>query len=343
MRSCDAQGGQGPFGRIAVVGRRDGDPAAAGAQPVEQGTQVGHGSGGRDRVGRVPGRLERPFRIGRRSGRSPRAPRACGRAGAPSASRPALRRHARSPSPGRPRASRRGARRSAVPWPSTRPSTRATAQPLHMDPNSMIVPSLSKTTRSMPSSRTVTPPRRPPSWRAPRLVPRRGRSTPRAGRRSSPPSSTSGSRRCGSLNVSRAITVGVAPSSPSPTLTRIRTIEPRKLMSSTVPCSRFSPGSPSPSSIPSGRSASVTRPFAPTSVDGLARPDFLAVDRQAAGARVDDASRHEVERADERGHERAWSGSCRSRTACRSARSGPSLMTTTRSDSERASSWSWVT
>ena len=61
----DAQGGQGPFGRVAIVGRRHGDPAAAGAQSVEQDTQVGHGSGGRDRVGRVPGRLERPFRLGR--------------------------------------------------------------------------------------------------------------------------------------------------------------------------------------------------------------------------------------------------------------------------------------
>ena len=76
MRSVDAQGGQGPFGRIAVVGRRHGDPAAAGAQPVEQRAQVGRRVGP-TRPGRARARPPRaPVPHRPRSGRSPRAPRA---------------------------------------------------------------------------------------------------------------------------------------------------------------------------------------------------------------------------------------------------------------------------
>ena len=60
-----------------------------------------------------------------------------------------------------------------------------------------------------------------------------------------------GGARAGSLNWSNE-------SEPaSPTLIRVRTIEPRKLTSSTAPCRRFGPP-PSPSSTASGRSATVT-------------------------------------------------------------------------------------
>ena len=60
--SCrpDPERGQRAFGRFAVVGRGDGDPEAALAQPVEQGVQVGQRPRGRDRSGGVPGHLECP-------------------------------------------------------------------------------------------------------------------------------------------------------------------------------------------------------------------------------------------------------------------------------------------
>ena len=63
IRSADAEGGQRAFGRFAVVGRGHGDPAAAVAQPVEESMEVGQRSRECDRIGGVPGRLERPFRI----------------------------------------------------------------------------------------------------------------------------------------------------------------------------------------------------------------------------------------------------------------------------------------
>jgi len=44
----------------------------------------------------------------------------------------------------------------------------------------------------------------------------------------------------------------------SPRLTRRRMIEPRKLISSIDPLSRFAPGLPSPSATPSGRMAPET-------------------------------------------------------------------------------------
>ena len=75
-------------------------------------------------------------------------------------------------------------------------------------------------------------------------------------------------------------------------------------MSSTVPVRRFEPGSPSPSAMPSGRRASVTRPsFEAFVVTLLARISWPSIDSRPV-ERVDHPGVDEVERADERRHER---------------------------------------
>ena len=126
----------------------------------------------------------------------------------------------------------------------------------------MSVPSLSKMTRSMPSSGTVTRPRRPP----------RSGSTPSRARAEH--EARLGRERdrhvladVGHLEVRLVERVerdddrrlAVAPVAER---TRMRTIEPRKLMSSTVPWSRFEPSSPSPSAIPLGPERERDRPSA---------------------------------------------------------------------------------
>ena len=58
-------------------------------------------------------------------------------------------------------------------------------------------------------------------------------------------------------------------------------------MSSTVPVRRFEPGSPSPSAMPSGRRASVTRPsFEAFVVTLLARTSWPSIDSRPVEASI---------------------------------------------------------
>ena len=111
-------------------------------------------------------------------------------------------------SPGRTRASRTAVRRSSVPSRRRSRAASATAQPLHIGPNSMSVPSLSKTTRSIPveedrhTSSTTASARATSSRAAPSTKQASGGKVTVTGK------PTPGSDRCGSLNLSSAMTLG---------------------------------------------------------------------------------------------------------------------------------------
>src|SRR4029079_18827770 len=98
---------------------------------------------------------------------------------------------------------------------------------------------------------------------------------------------TSGTLRWGSLKESSATIEGGSPPASSPRRTRMRTIEPRKLTSSTVPVSRLGAGAPSPNEMPSGRRASVPRPSFEASVATLlARISWPSIDNRPVGASI---------------------------------------------------------
>ena len=116
---------------VRSVGSRSSVVATAMRQPAARsrsksaGRSVS-GSGKSDRVGRVPGRLERPFRIGlAQAARQQDLARPVAQTGHRRRGQPAAG-SARPRSPGRPRASRRGGPRSAAP---SRPSGRRPGRP----------------------------------------------------------------------------------------------------------------------------------------------------------------------------------------------------------------------
>ena len=275
-------------------------------EPAEQRRQIRQRVGQRDRVRRVPGASQRPSASASDSPASTRTSRvrsrsrAIGVAASPPWAGPCR-------SPRRSRASRTAAASTVAAGGLPQVARRgSTAQPLHIASNSMSVPSLSKMTRSMPSSGSVTPRRRPPRSGDGRRARRRARSRPRAGTRPSRPRRPSGTFRCGSLNVSSEMLDGGSPSRPSPRLEpdaddRAEEVD---VVDRAVQAVRAF-GSRSPSSMPSGRSASVTFPSAAASVDDAwpSGSPGRRRDSRPADASIDPGA-DEVERAHERGHER---------------------------------------
>ena len=260
-----------PQRRVAVIGRRHRDaPARRARTAARSAPQVGHraaraptGSGAcqaasRAAVGRHP--------VEALADGAGRAVRSRSRAIGVAASRP--------PPTARPRRGVVAEHREEVVAdrparsPSRRPAARSAAQRLHIAWNSMSVPSLSKTTRSMPVEavgRHLGAGLRPP---APASAPRRERLGPcedEAGlrreldgdRRRRPPAASG----VGLLNVSRVIDVAASPSAASPSgqpeadhrAEEVDVLDGRRGCGSCPPPSRARRGRCSP-----GRTASVT-------------------------------------------------------------------------------------
>ena len=147
---------------------------------------------------------------------------------------------------GRSRSSRTRRRPPAGAWRRRAAGRAPTAQPPHIAWNSMSVPSLSKTTRSIPSRRAGHT-SASSSAAAARALARRAQDE--AGLRREPDGDRVADRRQRQVRlverVERDRRRRPRPSAaPSPRRSRMRTIEPRKLMSSTVPRSRFAPVGP---------------------------------------------------------------------------------------------------
>ena len=286
-RAGQPERGERPFGRGR--GRRSSRSRPAARRPGARRTgPADPPAAGPGRPG--PGRA-RPRSSARSASRVGHALRRRGRRGsvravAPSGSPRVRRRAARRRSPGRSRASRRAARRTDRPIAVRSASAMATAQPLHIEPNSMSVPSLSKMTRSMPSSRTVTPSRRRP--RTPRCCPRDAPSTKHASRGNETVTSapTVGHHQVRLVerverDARRRLAVGAVVEVDPDAHDRAEEVD----VVDGAAAAGSSPRTPRRAEIPSGRRARVTRSPARGAGDRPVGPDLLAGDRHATRGR----------------------------------------------------------